>query len=62
ATENVTRPDTLQAAAKRPVQTATSPQLEEFRSLWSEAQQALRDGNWQLFGEKMKEIEDLMNE
>jgi len=62
ATENVTRPDTLQAAAERPVQTVTSPQLEEFRSLWSEAQQALRDGNWQLFGEKMKEIEDLMNE
>jgi uncharacterized membrane protein (UPF0182 family) len=61
ATEGVTRPDTLQAPADRPVQTPTPPQLEEFKSLWGEAQQALRDGNWQLFGEKMKEIEDLMD-
>ncbi|MGK7369221.1 MAG: UPF0182 family membrane protein, partial [Candidatus Halalkalibacterium sp. M3_1C_030] len=59
ATEGVTRPDTLQAPVDRPVQTTASPQLEEFKTLWSEAQQALRDGNWQLFGEKMKEIEDL---
>ena len=56
------RPDTLQAQEERPpVQTTASPQLEEFKTLWSEAQQALREGNWQLFGEKMKEIEDLVD-
>lgn len=60
ASEDVAqRPDTLQAQVERPVQ-AVSPQLEEFKTLWDEAQQALKNGNWQLFGEKMKEIEDLM--
>lgn len=63
AAETVSRADTLQTQApvQGPMQTPTSQQMEEFKTLWSEAQQALRDGNWQLFGEKMKEIEDLMN-
>lgn len=48
------QPDTVR------IQPQTSPQLEEFKSLWKEAQQALKDGNWQLFGEKMKAIEQLV--
>lgn len=48
------QPDTEQ------IQPQPSPQLEAFKTLWKEAQQALKDGNWQLFGKKMKEIEELI--
>lgn len=36
--------------------------LEEFRNIWNEAQEALQDGDWVLFGEKMDEIEELFQE
>lgn len=39
-----------------------APQLQEFRRLWEEAQEALRNGDWQLFGEKMEEINQLTDE
>ncbi len=39
-----------------------SPQLERVKSLWQEAQAALKNGNWQLFGERMKQIEDVLAE
>ncbi|MDX1586854.1 MAG: UPF0182 family protein, partial [Balneolaceae bacterium] len=64
ATETVSRPDTLQSQVpvQDQVQPPTSRQMERFKTLWSEAQEALREGNWQLFGEKMKEIEDLLDD
>ena len=56
----ITRPP--QQIAQPGQEQVTSPQLEEFKTLWNEAQQALRDGNWELFGQKMDEIEDLIDE
>lgn len=64
ATDEIARPDTtvqFQDAAAQSVP-ATSAELEAFKSLWREAQQALQAGNWELFGEKMKEIENLIDE
>jgi len=60
--ENVTRPDTLQMGTETSVQTVGSPQLDEFKALWEEAQAALRNGNWELFGQKMEEIEVLIED
>ncbi|MGD8427383.1 MAG: UPF0182 family protein [Balneolaceae bacterium] len=41
--------------------TTPGPDLNQFRSLWRDASQALKDGNWESFGKKMKEIQDLLN-
>jgi len=62
-TEQVARPDTAQFQGVATQQVpATSAELEAFRSLWREAQQALQAGNWELFGEKMREIEELIDD
>lgn len=37
-----------------------SPELVKVRSLWREARQALRNGNWEQFGNSMKQIEELL--
>lgn len=42
--------------------TGGAEELNEFRGLWNEAQQALQDGDWADFGEKMDEIEELLQE
>ncbi|HEX6982720.1 MAG TPA: UPF0182 family protein [Balneolaceae bacterium] len=39
----------------------TSAQFRKTRILWKEAIQALQEGNWQLFGEKMKAVEELLD-
>ena len=50
-------------ASEQPVPTAEmSDQLQEIRSLWNEAQQALKDQDWKAFGEKMDEIEKRLNQ
>lgn len=47
--------DTVRA----PVPT-TAADITRIRDLWNEAQEALSDGNWQLFGERMNEIKSLI--
>ncbi len=57
-----------QIMATTPVSTEREPtpsslqseKLDEFKSLWRDAQEALRNGNWDEFGRKMKEIEQLV--
>ncbi|MDX1618434.1 MAG: UPF0182 family protein, partial [Balneolaceae bacterium] len=46
----------------RPPRTVPSPQLTEVQQLWSDAQQALQNGDWQLFGERMNEIQSLLEQ
>lgn len=36
--------------------------FEQLKTLWDELQTALQNGNWQLFGEKMDEIQELLND
>jgi len=43
------------------VKTTTGPGLDQFKSLWQDASKALKDGNWENFGKKMKQIQDLLN-
>lgn len=62
ATEQIARPDTVQFQEAAQQIPATSAELEAFKSLWKEAQQALQAGNWELFGEKMREIEELIDD
>lgn len=47
-------------AAPQTTKTKVPAQLIKVRQLWEEAMQALQDGNWQLFGEKMDEVKALM--
>jgi uncharacterized membrane protein (UPF0182 family) len=56
--------DTTQAGQQQPqpqlpVQTE---QLEELKTLWSELQTALQDNDWEEFGQKMQEIQELLDE
>ncbi len=37
-------------------------QLEEFRTLWQELQTALQNSDWETFGQRMQEIQDLLDE
>ncbi|MDX1671627.1 MAG: UPF0182 family protein, partial [Balneolaceae bacterium] len=39
-----------------------SPELNKVSRLWNEAQSALREGNWELFGRKMEEIKEILDE
>lgn len=50
------------SVAATPVQTEMTAEFSELRNLWKEASQALSDNNWEEFGRKMKEIEDMLNE
>jgi len=43
------------------VRKATGPELSQFRSLWQNASKALQNSNWEDFGKKMKQIQDLLN-
>lgn len=44
------------------VKTTSGPGLSQFKSLWQDASKALKDGNWENFGKKMKQIQDLLNQ
>lgn len=49
--------------AAPPVETTEmTAEFSQLRNLWKEASQALSDNNWEEFGRKMKEIEDMLNE
>ncbi|MDX1636753.1 MAG: UPF0182 family protein [Balneolaceae bacterium] len=56
--------DTTIAASQQPQTEATLPveykQFGEVQKLWEEAQQALNEGNWQQWGEKMDQIKELL--
>lgn len=54
----------VDTAAAMPVRPAggTSQEFSQLKGLWNEASQALQDGNWEEFGRKMKEIEELVNQ
>lgn len=54
----------IDTATARPAQAAggTSKEFSQLRSLWKEASQALQNSNWEEFGQKMKEIEQMLNE
>ncbi len=57
--------DTATAVPPRPQQPASvqnSAQFSEVQNLWSEANQALKNNDWETFGQKMKEIEELLNQ
>src|SRR5699024_5572014 len=41
---------------------STSAELSRLRTLWEEANDAMQNGNWTLFGEKMNEIENLLGD
>lgn len=48
-----------------PLQTPTAERSAEFsrlQSLWNEANQALQNGNWETFGQKMNQIKELLNQ
>lgn len=41
---------------------ATSQEFSELRQLWNEASEALQNGDWEEFGNKMTEIENILNQ
>lgn len=41
---------------------SSGSELSELRTLWEEANEAMQNGNWALFGEKMDEIEELLDD
>lgn len=49
-------PPSTQAAGPTPAE------FTEVQSLWNDANEALRNGDWEEFGRNMKEIEELLNE
>lgn len=46
---------------QQPAEGGMQTQFKEVRTLWKQAMQALQDGDWQLFGERMNEVEELLN-
>ncbi|MDZ7714944.1 MAG: UPF0182 family protein [Balneolaceae bacterium] len=62
STEQIARPDSaqIQDITSQP-SPAISAEWENFKTLWNEAQEALRNGDWELFGQKMDEIESLLD-
>src|SRR5699024_10666625 len=55
--------DTTAAVPAVPVPDGTtSAELSQLRTLWEEANDAMQNGNWTLFGEKMNEIENLLGD
>jgi uncharacterized membrane protein (UPF0182 family) len=54
----------IDTATVTPVQQtgATSEEFSQLRQLWSEAREALQNSNWEEFGNKMNEIEDILNQ
>ncbi len=48
--------------AAQPAVPLTSPQLERLKTLWQELQTALQNSNWEQFGQKMEEINELLDE
>jgi uncharacterized membrane protein (UPF0182 family) len=49
-------------STRQAVPPAAYENFEELKSIWSELQTALQNGNWEQFGEKMEEIQDLLDE
>ncbi|MDX1617648.1 MAG: UPF0182 family protein [Balneolaceae bacterium] len=50
-----------QGPPAQPVAAAqASPEFERVQQLWDEAQSALESGDWQLFGEKMSQIKEIL--
>ncbi|WP_138429913.1 UPF0182 family membrane protein [Fodinibius saliphilus] len=41
---------------------SSSEELNRAQTLWKEASEALKSGDWETFGSKMKEIEELLNQ
>ena len=41
---------------------AVNQEFSQLRQLWNEANEALQNGNWEEFGNKMEEIENLIND
>lgn len=56
------QPMPVSAVPDTVVKKTSGPGLSQFRSLWKDASQALKDGKWEDFGQKMKQIEDLLNQ
>jgi len=52
--------DTTTALPTQP-QPQTSQQFSQLQQLWKDASQALQNGNWETFGSKMKQIENILN-
>lgn len=54
--------DTTISVPTTPQSGASSAEFTEVQDLWEEANQALRDGDWEAFGSTMKEIQELLNQ
>ncbi len=53
--------DTTTALPQQAAVAATTAEYSQLEELWKEASQALQSSNWEEFGRKMKEIEDMIN-
>jgi hypothetical protein len=49
-------------STRQAVPPAAYENFEELKSIWSELQTALQNGNWETFGDKMQEIKELLDE
>lgn len=54
--------DTTAPSSEQPVQVEErSEEFSQLRQLWKEAQQALQNNDWEEFGAKMRDIENILN-
>lgn len=53
--------DTTTALPQQPAG-GTSEEFSQLQKMWREASEALQNSNWEEFGRKMKEIEEMMNQ
>lgn len=63
--QRIAAPSDTAAAAVSPMDLpagASTTELTQLQTLWEEANEAIQDGDWSLFGEKMNEIEELLND
>ncbi len=52
----------LDALPQQLTESVPSPQLQEVQTLWDELQTALQNSDWQTFGEKMEEINEILEQ
>lgn len=63
-TQRIAAPSDTAAAAVSPLDLpadTSNVELSKLRTLWQEASEAMQEGDWSLFGERMSEIEEILN-
>lgn len=62
ATASIDTATTMPSRSEQPGAIQGSGQLSEVQTLWNEANEALKNNDWETFGKKMKAIEELLNQ